>query len=134
MNTDSLENMSKSGQPVKTTEKERRSLITMCKKDPHKSARKLKCEWFHEKQVSISTIKRILRKYNLFGRRPARKPFFCNVHKKNRLQWCRNYRDWTSENLNNAIFADECQILLHPVKKAFVRRPINARFNERNIH
>jgi len=85
MNTKSLENMSKSGRPVKTIERERRSLITMCEKDPHKSAREFKCEWFYEKQILISTIIRILPKFNLFDRIPARKPFLYNVHKKNRL-------------------------------------------------
>lgn len=131
--SNSLDNAPKFGRPAKTTARERRSLTTLCRKHPFKSARELKCEWFSAKQVSVSTIKRILRKYNLFGRRAARKPFLSKVHRKNRLLWCRNYRHWTSENWKQAIFTDECQILLYPAKKVFVRRPINARYKHKYV-
>ena len=132
-NTKSLENLQKSGRPVKTTARERRALTKLCKKDPLKSARELQSECFPEKNVSISTIKRILRKYNLFGRKAARKPFLSMVHKKHRLLWCKNYANWTANQWNNAIYTDECQILLQPVKKVYVRRPKNARYIEKYI-
>ena len=65
--TDSIQNIKKSRRPSKTTERERRLLTKLCKKYPLKSARELKCEWNPEKQISITTIKRLLRKYKLFG-------------------------------------------------------------------
>ena len=133
INTNSIENLPKSGRPVKTTIREQRLLTSMCKKDPHKTTRELQSEWNTENEVSISTTKRILRKYNLFGRRSARKPFLTNVHRKNRRLWCRNYRSWTLEDWKDAIFTDECQVLLHPLKKRLVRRPINARYKERYL-
>jgi len=44
INTNSIENLPKSGRPMKTTIREQRLLTSMCKKDPHKTASELQSE------------------------------------------------------------------------------------------
>ena len=47
----------KSGRPVKTTIREQRLLMSMCKKDPHKTARELQSEWNTENECQLLPLK-----------------------------------------------------------------------------
>ena len=64
---------SRSGRPTKTTERERRKLIIRSKRNPKLTSKQLSTEWTSEQLVSQSTVKRVLRDSDLFGRVAAKK-------------------------------------------------------------
>jgi len=126
-----VNNVLKSGRPRKTTDRDVRSLVIMSKKDPKLTAPQLMIDWKTEKPVSLSTAKRILRKYGLFGRNAAKKPLLNNKQMKARFQWCRAYSKLDDKFWESVIYSDECRIELFSNKRQFVRRPINNRYNAR---
>ena len=69
-----LEDLFKSGRRPKNTKRSERSLIRMSKENPQKTASRLLIDWKSSQTSSVSTVKRILRKYGLFGRIAAKKP------------------------------------------------------------
>ena len=126
-----VENLVKCGRPLKTTERERRVLKSMSTKNPFLTARELKSKWIPTKNVSVSTIKRILNKYNIFGRISARKPLLTKRHMKNRLLWCSNYKKWSFSNWSDVIYSDECMVDIYSKRHKVVWRPAGKRFNNK---
>ena len=123
--------MPKCGRKTKTTDREQRKLIRMAKINPFQSASELLREWTISRNVSLSTVKRILKKYGLLGRVSTKKPMLTKRHLLARKTWCQNYSKWTIDDWSNVIFTDECRIELHSSRFRFVRRPINMRFGSR---
>lgn len=124
-----LENLCKSGRKPKNTPRSERSLIRMSTQNPQKTARDLLIDWKLSQTSSVSTVKRILRKYGLFGRIAAKKPYLNERHIKNRLKWCRDYNKLPPSFWNDVIFTDESRIELFSRRREYVRRPQGSRYN-----
>lgn len=124
-----LDNLSKSGRKPKNTQRAERSLIRMSKQNPLKTARDLFMVWKSSQTSSVSTVKRILRKYGLLGRIAAKKPYLNERHVKNRLKWCRDYSKLLPSFWNEMIFTDESRIELFSRRREYVRRPERSRYN-----
>ena len=78
----------KSGRPSKTTERERRLLTKLCKKDSLKSAGELKCEWNPENRYQLPQLRDFCESIsylakeqpgNRFSARHIRKTDYCGV-------------------------------------------------------
>jgi transposase/arsenate reductase-like glutaredoxin family protein len=119
------------GRPSKITIREIRNLIRLSMNDPFLTARDLHSQWLTSTHVSLTTIRRILTKYGLYARIAARKPLLTMMHKRKRLQWCKDYKSWTASEWEKVIFSDECRIQLHQSKPSLVRRPRGCRYNEK---
>lgn len=78
-----------------------------------------------QNKVSVSTVKRVLRKSNLFGRVAIRKPYLSKANIKKRLEWCSQKRNWNDNDWEKVIFTDEAKIELYPNRKTYVRRGPN---------
>ena len=126
-----IQDLPRSGRPLKTSRSEVRALIIMSKRHPMWPASRLCREWKTENSVSVGTVKHLLNKHGLFGRVAAKKPKLTICQKKKRLSFCRNYYNWTRNMWQNVIYSDESRIELHPSVRVFVRRPINQRFSQR---
>lgn len=124
-----LEDMFKSGRKSKNTARSERILIRNSKENPKKTARQLLLEWEGSQTSSVSTVKRILRKYGLFGRIAAKKPLLNERHIKNRLKWCREYGKLLPSFWNEVIFTDECRLELFSRRREYVRRPQGSRYS-----
>ncbi|GFX72014.1 transposable element Tcb2 transposase [Trichonephila clavipes] len=59
------------------------------------------------RQVSRFTVARRLRKGGLFARRPERCLPLKVDHLRHRLQWCREHKNWTTDQWSRVIFTDE---------------------------
>lgn len=126
----SKENMPRSGRPRKMSSKDERKLVRLSKCHPKWPASYLLKECNSIGEPSLSTAKRILRKYGLYGRTAAKKPHLNRKHVNDRLKWCREYQNWDPEMWSNVIFSDETQIKLFPNTREYVRRPKGKRFSE----
>ncbi|GFX43393.1 transposable element Tc1 transposase [Trichonephila clavipes] len=59
------------------------------------------------RQVSRFTVARCLRKGGLFARRPERCLPLKVDHRRHRLQWCREHKNWTTDQWSPVFFTDE---------------------------
>ena len=62
--------------------------------------------------VSERTVRRRLAERDLGAFRPAQVPKLHAAHKRNRLQFARQYVDWTMEQWKDVLFSDESRISL----------------------
>ena len=89
--------------------------------------------WITSNNVSLSTTKRVLNKFGIFGRVCAKKPLLNDNQRKRQYKWCQAYSTWTIEDWKKVIFSDECKIKMFSSTRTFVRRPKDARFKSRYI-
>lgn len=68
-----------------------------------------------ERQVIISsdTVRRRLAERNLTPRRAATGPALTVAHRRARLQFAQEHRDWTFDQWSNVLFTDESRVSLH---------------------
>lgn len=127
-----IENKPIPGRPRKTTERQDRKFIQMCKNDPNKTAVDLNKEMkdFHNVNVSISTTKRRLRHSKLFGRRPAKKPLISVKNRKARKQFALEHKDWTPQKWSKILYSDESKFMMFGSDGIkYISRPVNTRYD-----
>ena len=79
--------------------------------------------------VCSSTIRRRLLESGLKGCVARKKPLRTNAHKKKRLQWCKERKNWTDEQWGRMLFSDESIYEMIPGRRAFVRRRVGEEYN-----
>lgn len=127
-----VENNPRSGRPSVMSEKAERILVRYSKNDPRKSAVQLNqmMNKYHGLKCSVDTVKRRLRKNNLFGRRPVKKPLISVKNRKARIQFAMEHLKWTAKEWSKILFSDESKFMLFGSDGIkFVRRPIGTRFD-----
>ena len=132
--TKSVERLSGSGRPKKTSERLRRSLQRSSKSDPRKTAVDIAKEANEEFGVEISrqTASRIMEEANLFARRPAKKPLISKKNQKARLKFARAHLGWTSADWAKVLWSDESKFNLFSSDGIrYVRRPPGKRYDVR---
>ena len=84
--------------------------------------------------ISTRTARRILNRAKIFARRPAFKPMLKERHRRSRLAYGNEYRQWTDDDWGHVLFSDETKFNLNnPDGGQYVRRPVNERFNQRYV-
>lgn len=117
-----LHNKSKICTPEKLSQREKNNLIINSKKNRFLTANELRRECDIADKVSVSTVKRVLRKGKLFGRVAIKKPHLTSKQMKKRMLWCNKRRSWVEIDWNKIIFTDESKIELFPRRRQYVRR------------
>ena len=75
------------------------------------------------RRVSTCTVRPRLLDNGLVSRRAAKKPLLSKKNIKDRLKFCRKYKDWTAEDWCKVIFSDEAPFQLFGTSgKSIVRR------------
>ena len=78
--------------------------------------------------ISRSTISRILRDFNMASYIAPRKPRISHIQRRNRLQWCYEYLNWSVKDWSNVIFSDESNYeVLNRKNRIYIRRFRNDR-------
>lgn len=131
LDTSSTDDRPRSGRPLKTTEKERRLIVRQCKRNPFASSNEINNLINSEKNVSNRTIRRILRKSNLFPFQAAFKPNLSKVNIRKRIGFCKAYMKWTIDQWKTVIFSDECRIIRFSKSRRIVYRPLSTRYKKR---
>ena len=80
-------------------------------------------------QVSTKTVRRRLVKAGLTGCVAAKRPLLTLAHRKKRLDWCRERKDWTNEQWKKVLWSDESVFELIPTRRVWVRRRKNERYH-----
>ena len=102
--------MNRSGRPLKTSEKERRLIARISKKNPFFTTRQIGNELGIFSKASIYTIRRVLRNCGLFGRITAKKPLLNKKQIVKRQQWCEAYSAFGVTDWKYVISSDESRI------------------------
>lgn len=122
------------GRKRKTDPRTDKMLEREVKKDPFITAKELK-EAHPDVlgEVSVRTIQDRLQKLlKLPCRRAALKPLLTEKMKKQRLDFCKRYQHWTSEDWRKVVFSDESAFKTISHRRKLVRRPLGAdRFDSR---
>jgi hypothetical protein len=112
----------KVGRPRKLSAASQRYLVLTSKKNSKLTAKKLQVECQMQQTVSIDTVKRVLRRANLFGRIAVRKPYLSKINKQRRKTWCQERLSWNIADWSRIIFSDESKLELYPRRREYVRR------------
>ncbi|GFV62237.1 transposable element Tcb2 transposase [Trichonephila clavipes] len=80
------------------------------------------------------TVARRLHKGGLFTRRPERCLPLKVDHRRHRLQWCREHKNWTTDQWSRVLFTDESRFSTRSDSQRFlIWREIGTRFYPSNI-
>ena len=112
----------RTGRPKITTAADDRGIRTLHLRDRFRTASHT-ARTFHG-QISQYTVRRRLRAYGIFCRRPVRRLNLGPHHFQARLNWARLHRRWTVRQWENVIFSDESRFLLqrHDGRRRVYRR------------
>jgi hypothetical protein len=69
------------------------------------------------RQVSISTIQKILNDNDVFARKTQEKWRISEKNRYLRVEWCKKMRSWTLEDWAGVIFSDESKIQNNPSRR-----------------
>ena len=114
------------GRTPKTSQKSRSFLVRLVRICPKLTSKQLQRDWTDGHKVHHSTVRRILIKHGLNGRKAARKPLLSKFHAKARFDWCRAVKNNSAQDWDKLIFSDESCIQLSGRHIQFVRRPAGA--------
>ncbi|CAJ0948394.1 unnamed protein product [Ranitomeya imitator] len=101
------------GRLRKASKRQDRILKLFQLRDRTTSSAELAQEW-QQAGVSASerTVRRRLFEQGLVSRRAAKKPLLSRKNIRDRLIFCKRYREWTAEDWGKVIFSDECPFRL----------------------
>ncbi|GFX15960.1 transposable element Tcb2 transposase [Trichonephila clavipes] len=86
------------------------------------------------RQVSRFTVARRLHKGGLFARHPERCFPLKVDHRRHRLQWCRELKNWTTDQWSRVLFTDESRFSTRSYSQCvLILREIGTRFYTSNI-
>jgi len=82
-------------------------------------------------KVSVITVRRYLRKSELFGQISARKPLLSQSQVKRRIQWCKSYLPFKAAYWARIVFSDKSMVSTFCNARRYVWRPMKTRYNHR---
>src|SRR6185436_2286437 len=125
----------RSGRPKVTSQRVDNFIVKTAKFSPRASSTSIKSRMpgVPDDKPSSRTIRRRLFDAGLRSYRPARKPQLSKKNVKDRLIFCRKYRNWTAEQWERVLFSDESTFTQFYSFCRHVRRPQNQRHNPRYV-
>jgi len=104
----------RTGRPRKTTEKEDRYQLRLCRNGRTKSANTLRTEWLRFTNIPVSRMLVNLRliRVGYFARIPLKKLLLLQRHRQARMDWARKPLRWRPSHSQHVIFSDESRFLL----------------------
>jgi len=104
----------KPGPKPKLTDRDKRSAVGLILRGKAKSAvdatKMINEERPQASKVSPETVRRAFRDAKLVARKKVKKPFLSSRHRRNRLEWAIEHKDWTDEDWQRVIWSDETKI------------------------
>lgn len=104
----------------------------MSRADPTISAPEMRRDlaMFHGVSLSVATVKRRLRGFGLYGRRPCRKPLVSRRNRRARMAFAKAHKSWTVNDWRRVIYTDESKFnLIGSDGIKYIRRPIGKRYS-----
>jgi len=102
----------KPGPKPKMSERDKRATVSIILKGTARSAVDAAKIMEQERGVKVSpeTIRRALRGAKLVAAKRKKKPFLSTAHRRSRLRWATERKDWTIEDWARVIWSDETKI------------------------
>ncbi|GBO11183.1 hypothetical protein AVEN_23733-1 [Araneus ventricosus] len=104
------------GCPRVIKEKGRQRLSRFVKQNRRQTVAQLTDQYSPNASVSVHTVQRTLLDMGLCSRRPTRVPLLTKCHRRLRLQWSREHRDWAMDEWKRVAWSDESRFLIHHVR------------------
>lgn len=125
----------RTGRPTVTSPRMRNAIIKIAKRSPRASSSSIRARLpgTPEKKPSKRTIRRRLFDAGFKSYRPARKPQLSRKNVRDRLIFCRKFRNWTPDQWEHVMFSDESTFTQFYSFCRHVRRPPKERHNPRYI-
>jgi transposase len=127
----SYKSRQRSGRPRATSTRTDISIIKCAKRSPRASSVKIQSQLPLDSRVSTRTIRRRLFNAGLKSRRPAKKPLLTKKNVRDRILFCRKYKQWSSDQWENVMFSDESTFTQFYAFSRHVRRPAGKRDDPR---
>ncbi|GFW75242.1 transposable element Tcb2 transposase [Trichonephila clavipes] len=124
------------GRPRTTTAEDDQYIILQAKRGRRQSASVIaqQLPTATARQVSRFTVARRLQKEGLFARRPERCLWLKVDHRRHRLQWCREHKNWTTDQWSRVLFTDESRFSTRSYsQRVLIWREIGTWFYTSNI-
>ena len=135
-NTGTVVDRPRCGRPKVSTNRQDRELVQLSLRQRKTTVPELRCEWAKMSGVSVSTqtvCRRLLEK-GLRGCVAAKKPKLTDNHKRKRLEWTKERREWDKDDWGRVLWSDESTFQLWRNKgRVWVRRRQGERFLEECI-
>lgn len=110
-----------------STPRDDRALVRSCVRNRRQTSRDLQNEWALSRNVTCSarTVRNRLVEAGLKSHRARKKPFINERHRKARLLFARDHKDWTVDDWAKVLFSDESNFELMPTPANLLvrRRP-----------
>lgn len=99
----------KSGPKPKLTERERAYAASLIRRNKAKTAvdATIATNQIHATPVSVQTVRRALKDQELRSIKKKKRPLLTKPHRRARLQWAVQHKDWTVDDWKAIIFSDE---------------------------
>lgn len=108
-----VRNLPRSGRPRVTSSRQDRKLVDLAKSMRRCTSKQLNAEWSkYGVKVCARTVRNRLNNKGYHFCKAKTKPYMTKKHKKNRLQWCKKYKCWSSDDWKKVIFSDESRVCL----------------------
>ena len=130
--TKSVADLPRSGRPRKTTPRDDRLLLRMSLGDRRLTASNLQHILAEEHNINLAvrTVRKRLQKAGLRGCVAVKKPLLTAAHRKARVTFAAEHKDWTVERWKSVLFSDESSFQVFcGAKRAFVRRKPKEKYN-----
>jgi transposase len=118
----------RSGRPKVTTSADDRFIKRCVTVNPFISSNDIKQELPFLRCHSRTISRRLSDKFGLKSRRAAKKPLLTAIQRKNRLNFCTKYKNWTTDMWRKVTFSDESTFQQFGSYRHWVRRPVGARY------
>ena len=100
--------LKRSGRPPIISERDTRALLRLIEANRKITLTQIQLSW--PSKLSICTIRRIIHKLGLRSCHPRKKPHLNEKHKKDRLKWAMERKNWGVEDWKKIIWTDESSV------------------------
>ena len=94
------------GRPRKLSERDERIILRFIESGECETAVEVSkhLSKFHKKNISASTIRRLLRKAGMRSEKKVKKPYLSSKHRKERYEFSKKYRNWTIDDWKQVVW------------------------------
>lgn len=126
----SVVNRTRCGRPRSTSKRDDRQLRQIVQNLRRGTSKEINGNW--AQNVCDRTVRNRLNEMGYSFCKAKTKPFLTKLHRKKRLEWCKEHRHWTVDDWKKVIFSDESRVCIGAGDNVgqFVWRKTSEKFNE----
>lgn len=130
--TGSVRDRMRKGRPTIVSPQASRAIKRICKANRFASVPNITLRYnsSYVRNVSVSTVQKILKKYGFRSYTAIKKPYLKMHQRLKRLSWVKTYSSWDADKWGDVVFSDECFFQSYSSSnKLLVRRTASEKYN-----